>query len=693
MQLKKDKTSLRDFKEAIRHEWLETNGLGGWASSSIIGCNTRRYHGLLVAALPTHAERMALVSKLEETITINNEQFDLGVNNYGGVIHPDGNQHQVSFTKDFFPHFVYDVGGVVLKKTIAMVHGENTTLIIYDVLDAVQPFTFELLPLLSVRRYHGLIRANNEVHREAEFSNDVFRTQVYDNTPPIFIKLPGSKYHHDPHWWFHFNYDSERERGLDFVEDLYAPGEFSLTLQKGDSLGVIISTDDPSGKYAVELLAKESFRRQLLTNDLPKDAVVKQLVLAADQFIVRKPVQAPASSNGTPEQEDSLRTTVIAGYPWFTDWTRDTMVALPGLCLSIGRYEDAKNILSAFAKNVSQGMLPNHFPDNGEPIGYNNVDGTLWYFIAVYKYLEATGDREFVLNKLLPVLKDIIEWHFNGTRHGIHATEDGLLYAGEEGLQLTWMDSKIGDWVVTPRIGKAVEINALWYNALSIYATLLELNGNAGEATGMFEKAALVRKSFNEQFWNSEGGYLYDVVIDNEKDDSLRPNQLLAISLPFTLIDREKSRSILKIVTAKLYTLVGLRTLSPDDPSYASSYNGNAHQRDSRYHQGTVWSWLLGPYIDALAKLGSSRSLLKNVVDNFIYHLNEGCIGSVSEIFDAEFPHHPKGCIAQAWGVAEILRVINDYDLLAEEKPLPQAEAKKMVKDDYVSTPATDTGA
>ena len=693
MQLKKDKTSLRDFKEAIRHEWLETNGLGGWASSSIIGCNTRRYHGLLVAALPTHAERMALVSKLEETITINNEQFDLGVNNYGGVIHPDGNQHQVSFTKDFFPHFVYHVGGVVLKKTIAMVHGENTTLIIYNVLDAQQPFTFELLPLLSVRRYHGLIRANNEVHREAGFSNDVFRTQVYDNTPPIFIKVPGSEYHHDPHWWFHFNYDSERERGLDFVEDLYAPGEFSLTLQKGDSLGVIISTDDPSGKDAVGLLVKESFRRQLLTNDLPKDEVVKQLVLAADQFIVRRPVQAPASSNGTPEQEDSPRTTVIAGYPWFTDWTRDTMVALPGLCLSIGRYEDAKNILSAFAKNVSQGMLPNHFPDNGESIGYNHVDGTLWYFIAVYKYLEATGDKEFVLNKLLPVLKDIIEWHFNGTRHGIHATEDGLLYAGEEGLQLTWMDSKIGDWVVTPRMGKPVEINALWYNALSIYATLLELNGNAGEATGMFEKAALVRKSFNEQFWNSEGGYLYDVVNDNEKDDSLRPNQLLAISLPFTLIDREKSRSILKIVTAKLYTLVGLRTLSPDDPSYASSYNGNAHQRDSRYHQGTVWSWLLGPYIDALAKLGSSRSLLKNVVDNFIYHLNEGCIGSVSEIFDAEFPHHPKGCIAQAWGVAEILRVINDYDLLAEEKPVPQAETKKMVKDDYVSTPATDTGA
>jgi len=395
----------------------------------------------------------------------------------------------------------------------------------------------------------------------------------------------------------------------------------------------------------------------------------------------------------SPEESGLPKTTVVAGYHWFTDWTRDTMVALPGLCLSVGRYEDAKNILSAFAKSVNQGMLPNHFPDNGEPIGYNHVDGTLWYFIAVYKYLEATGDREFVLNKLLPVLKDIVEWHLKGTRHGIHATEDGLLYAGEEGLQLTWMDAKIGDWVVTPRMGKAVEINALWYNALSICATLLELSGDSNGATGMFEKAALARKSFNEQFWNSEGGYLYDVINDNEKDDSLRPNQLFAISLPFTLIDREKGRSILKIITAKLYTLVGLRTLSPDDPSYASCYDGNAHQRDACYHQGTVWSWLLGPYIDALAKLGSSRALLKNVIDNFTYHLDEGCLGSVSEIFDSEFPHHPKGCIAQAWGVAEILRVINDYNLIAEEESIPQTEVKKVVKENYVPTTAEDRGA
>jgi len=622
---------------------------------------------------------MSLVSKLEETITINNEQFDLGVNNYGGVIHPDGNQHQVSFAKDFFPEFVYHVGGVVLKKTIAMVHGENTTLIIYDVLDAQQPFILELLPLLSVRRYHGLIRANDAVRREYSFANDVFRTKVYDDTPEVFIKVPNAEYHHDPNWWYHFNYDMEKERGLDFVEDLFAPGEFSLTLKKGDSLGIIISTVDPSNKDAGELFTKEKLRRRSLVDDLPEDEVVKQLVLAADQFIIEKKVQR----DETPGSERAEKVAVIAGYPWFTEWTRDSMIALPGLCLSVGRNEDAKNILSAFAKCVSEGMLPNHFPDNGEPPGYNSVDGTLWYFIAIYKYLEATNDKKFVLDELLPVLGDIVEWHLKGTRHGIHTTDDGLLYAGEDGLQLTWMDAKIGDWVVTPRMGKAVEINALWYNALSIYATLLQLKGNTDEAISMFEKATSVRKSFNEQFWNSEKGYLYDVINGNEKDDSLRPNQLFAISLPFTLIDREKSRSILKIVTAKLYTLVGLRTLSPDDPSYTSCYEGNAHQRDSCYHQGTVWSWLLGPYIDALAKLGSSSSLLKNVIQNFIYHLNEGCLGSVSEIFDAEFPHHPKGSIAQAWGVAEILRVINEYNLVAEEEPIPQTEKKEVAKGDF----------
>ncbi|HEV8506279.1 MAG TPA: amylo-alpha-1,6-glucosidase [Chitinophagaceae bacterium] len=667
MQLKKNRSVLQNFYQASQCEWLETNGLGGWASSSIIGCNTRRYHGLLVAAIVPPAERMAMVSKLDETIVISNERFELSVNNYGGVIHPNGHLHQTSFTKDLFPRFTYEIGGISLKKTVAMVHGENTTLVIYDVIKSDQPFILELLPLFSVRGYHSLMRANDAVYREAGFSNDVFKAKLYDGTPEIFIKAAGARYEHNPNWYFHFNYETEKSRGLDFVEDLFTTGYFDISLKEGDSLGIIISTDDPSEKDAHELLAKEQSRKRELLKDQPRDEILHQLLLAADQFIV---------------QRDEDLKTVIAGYHWFTDWGRDTMISLPGLCLSTGRFNDAKKILSAFAKTISQGMLPNRFQDNGQPPEYNNVDGTLWYFIAIYKYLGATNDQQFVLNELLPALKEIIEWHFRGSRYHIRVTEDGLLFAGEPGVQLTWMDSKIGDWVVTPRTGKAVEINALWYNALLIYASLLELDGNSNEAIEMKQKAILARRSFNDQFWDRDKGYLYDFINNDKKDDSLRPNQLFAISLPFSLLEKTRATSIIKAVTEKLYTPVGLRSLSPDDASYIPCYEGDSFKRDSSYHQGTVWSWLLGAYVDALVKTGTEKPLIQNVIQNFAYHLNEGCIGSVSEIFDADGPHLPRGCMAQAWGVAEILRVIKDHDLVTEQIIKPKE--RKIVKDNFV---------
>lgn len=669
MQLKKDKGILQNYTEATRHEWLETNGLGGWASSSIIGCHTRRYHGLLVAAIVPPADRIAMVSKLDETVVTPSGRYELGVNNYGGVIHPHGNDYQTSFMKDLFPRFTYEVAAITLKKTIAMVHGENTTLVVYDVIRADQPFILELLPLFSVRGYHSLMRANDAVHHEANFSNHVFQTKLYDSTPDIFIKVPGGVYRHNPNWYFHFNYDMEKYRGLDFVEDLFTHGNFSISLKQGDSLGIIISTDDPADKDAHQLFLKEEKRRKQLLKEKPADETLRHLTLAADQFIVKR---------------DKDLKTIIAGYHWFTDWGRDTMISLPGLCLSTGRYGDAKKILAAFANAVNQGMLPNRFQDNGAPPEFNNVDGTLWYFIAIYKYLQATGDKEFVLHDLLPVLKEIIQWHLKGTRYNIHATEDGLLYSGEPGIQLTWMDSKIGDWVVTPRTGKAVEINALWYNALLIYASFLELNGDDDEAIDLNQRAMSAKKSFNDQFWNSERGYLYDVINGSEKDDRLRPNQLFAISLPFALIENEKARSVLKIVTEQLYTPVGLRSLSPGDPSYVSCYEGDSFKRDSCYHQGTVWSWLLGPYVDAIMKTGGaeSRGKARKVIESFIYHMNEGCIGSVAEIFDADPPHSPKGCTAQAWGVAEILRVIVDYRLDVAEIT-SQGVTKKMMKDAF----------
>jgi predicted glycogen debranching enzyme len=343
------------------------------------------------------------------------------------------------------------------------------------------------------------------------------------------------------------------------------------------------------------------------------------------------------------------------------------MISLPGLCISTKRFNDAKKILYAFAQSVDSGMLPNRFQDNAEAPEYNNVDGTLWYFIAVYKYLQATGDKEFVLNELLPVLKNIIDWHYRGTRFNIHVDEDSLLYAGEKGFQLTWMDAKVGDWVVTPRMGKPVEIQALWYNAVHIFSRLLQLNGQDDDANNMLQQARRIKESFENKFWYEEGGYLYDVINENGMPDkSFRPNQLFAISLPFPLLENGKAKSVMNLVEEKLYTPKGLRSLSPDDNRYIRFYGGSPWQRDSSYHQGTVWSWLLGAYIDGIYKTNGSSVALskaKEVIENFIPHLAEAGIGTVSEIFDGQPPHKSRGCMAQAWGVAEILRVIKTYQL------------------------------
>jgi predicted glycogen debranching enzyme len=655
IMLKKDKTILQNFNEAIQCEWLETNGLGGWSGSSIIGCNTRRYHGLLVAATLPPTERTVLLSKLDETIIAGEERFELGVNDYGEVISPTGNQYFKSFTKELFPQWTYELNGILLKKTIAMLHSENTVVIMYDVIKASKSFTLELLPLVADKFYHALTHAGSQMHWDVDFNNGLFHNKP-DGELDLYIHTAGSSYQHMPRWFKNFNYAVEKYRGQDFTEDLFNHGIVSVELKKGDSIGIIVSTEDPTGRDAHDLLAKESLRRQLLLNEQPEDETVQQLVLAADQFIVKR--------------GEDLKT-VIAGYHWFTDWGRDTMISLPGLCLSTGRFEDAKKIISAFAKSVSKGMLPNRFQDNGEEPEYNNVDGTLWYFIAVYKYLQSTNDKKFVLNEILPVLKDIIDWHYKGTRYNIHVTDDDLLYAGEEGQQLTWMDARIGTWVVvTPRMGMPVEIQALWYNALCIYSELLQLNKEKETSENFAKKAEQTKASFNQLFWNPTGNYLYDDIDENGMpNDEIRPNQLFAISLPFTLIDDDKkAEAILKIVEENLYTPVGLKSLPKSDVHYIPVYGGDQLHRDSSYHEGTVWSWLLGAYVDAVMKVEKKPAKAKKIIDAFKYHLNEGCIGSVSEIFDAEAPHHPRGCVAQAWGVAEVLRVMKDYELYGVKK-------------------------
>ncbi len=646
---------LHDFNTARSLEWLETNGLGGYASSTVAGANSRRYHGLLVAAMHPPVGRTVLLSKLDETITLessDNQRYELSANQYPGTVHPQGFQYLESFARDLFPEFIYEVHGIKLKKTIVSVHGENTTLIIYEVVTAPRKFKLELQPFCASRDYHSMSHANDSISKQYFFDNGIFQTKNYQDSPELFISVPKSTFEAAQNWYHNFEYSVEQYRGLDYQEDLFNHGKFVIDLQKGDKLGIIISTENPTRRDALKLYKQEHTRRTKLIKDVLWNDDIKRLTLAADQFIVKRCLDLK---------------TVIAGYHWFSDWGRDTMISLPGLCLSTERFDDAKKILKAFAESVSEGMLPNRFPDQGETPEYNTVDATLWFFHAIYKYYQSTSDKAFV-KTLLPVLNDIISWHYKGTRYNIHVENDGLLFSGQDGVQLTWMDAKVGDWVVTPRKGKAVEINALWHNALSIMAELLTETGKTKEAEGFKKRALQVNTSFNQVFWNEQQNCLYDYVDGDYKNTDIRPNQIYAVSLPFQLLSKDKAKQVLNVVTEKLLTPRGLRSVSADHQEYKPVYGGDQWHRDGAYHQGTVWSFLMGSYIDAVMNVKGSKGKSESarLLTEFFKHLDEACVGSVSEIFDAEPPHHPRGCIAQAWGVAETLRVCHEYDLFSQ---------------------------
>lgn len=661
MNLFKNASFLHNYELAIQAEWLETNGLGGYASSTVTGCNTRRYHGLLVAATKPPTERTVLISKLDETIVSGDQRFELGCNSYGDSISPTGYQYLDEFRRGLFTEFTYEAEGIRIRKTIAMIHEENTTLIEYEVLKAGKPFTLEFTPLITRRSYHDLGAENHLQTKTSFFDAGILTLMPYANLPEFYIALDGAEFRATNYWYNHFVYTEEQQRGLAHEEDLFSPGILTLKLEEGTKAIVMLSTSDPTGRKARQLMEAERHHRTKIINREKHHPLLKQLVFASSQFIVRR--------------DEDLKT-VIAGYHWFTDWSRDTMIALHGLCLTTNRLDDAMKILKAFANSVSEGMLPNRFLDRGQQPEYNNADGTLWYFVAIHQYLEAGGNRKFVSEQLLPVLQEIIDWHYQGTRYGIKAADDHLLFAGEEGMQLTWMDAKVGDWVVTPRIGKAVEINALWYNAHMIYAGLLRQHGGKKKAKSYRKNAKRIKKAFLKVFWNETIGYLNDVVNNDHADTSLRPNQLFAISLCFPLLKGKKAAAILEVTEQKLLTPFGLRSLSPDDGNYRGRYAGNISERDGAYHQGTVWSWLIGPYVDALFNTYGKEAKAKaqRAINPLIGHLQDAGIGSISEIFDGDAPHHPRGCIAQAWSVAELLRVIRQYKLYDFGQSSPEAQ-------------------
>jgi predicted glycogen debranching enzyme len=656
MNIKLQKQEINNLEQSTFLEWIETNGLGGWASGTISGINSRRYHGLLVAATEPPVGRMVMVSKIAETIFTENETVELDANNFNGHIHPKGFQFLESFEKDLFPVFRYKIGNLELTKTIFMVDSSNTTVIKYEIKGNNDPIKIKIKPFIAGKNYHWMSKANGHISTAYSFKDGIFKVKPYDFTPSLYIHTLEADFHYSPDWYYNYFYAIEQERVQEYNEDLFTYGEFFAYLTKEKPYYVVLSTERLNNFDPEIAFEKEKKRKQALLKSAEKeDFFLQTLLLAADQFIVKR--------------GDNFKT-IIAGYHWFADWGRDTMISLPGLCIETGRYDDAKKILSAFAQVVDQGMIPNRFADFGEVPEYNNADGTLWYFIALHYYLEKTKDYKFAQNELYQILIDILDWHYKGTRYGIKMDSDYLLKTGELGSQLTWMDAKVGDWVVTPRVGKPVEINALWYNVHKIMADISSKIGKKEKQIDFENKANLILKSFKKSFDIKGCDYLPDVFIDEQNIDwSIRPNQLFALSLPYPLITAAKAKKILKLTEEQLLTTKGLRSLSPKDQNYRPYYTGDQLSRDGAYHQGTVWSWLIGPYLIAKMEIEGKSSLKKaqKWFKEFEPHLREACIGQISEIFDATEPHYPKGCIAQAWGVAEVLRAYKKYLTLLKQ--------------------------
>ncbi len=645
-----DESRCRDFQTATSLEWLETNGQGGFAFGTVSGAATRRYHSYLTAALNPPVGRYALVAKFEETLEINGEFFELSSNNYPGTVYPKGYEFLTSFRLDPFPIWTFRCGDILLEKRLFMPKGRNATVVRYSTskhaFKTKQKIRLKVRPLISCKDYHTIIRRGDLPATGYKIQDGVIEMQPDPSIDAvIFFSHNAASVIPTGYWYENFQYLIEAERGFDYSEDLYQPFEMEFDFRR--DVSVIISTGRSIEAAAAAELEKSEInrRKKILQRSGLQTEFEKSLVLAADQFIV-------ARGNGN---------TIIAGYPWFSDWGRDTMISLSGLALVTNRNETARSILIEYAKYVSEGMIPNRFPDKGESPDYNTADATLWYFEAVRAYVEKTGDIELVETHLYKTLAEIIRWHLNGTRYQIRVDTDGLLQAGTPQTQLTWMDAKSGERVFTPRNGKPVELQALWYNALRSMADFAEVLGYDDDRVRFDSLANLTRFSFNAVFWNADAGCLYDVVENGRRDASVRPNQLFAIALPHPVLERRHWRTVVDRVRSDLLTPFGLRTLSPADPNYVGRYEGPPASRDAAYHQGTVWAWLMGPFIDAFRRAYAEEKDVESeslgLLAAFEDHLKTACLGQISEIFDGDPPHTPRGCPAQAWSVAEILRV------------------------------------
>lgn len=643
-------SSLQDnVREFGKHEWLVTNGIGGYAAGTVSGILSRHYHGLLIAALEPPLGRTLTVVKLNEYATYQDKEYGLSLDETeSGMVDDDHLKTLKHFHLDMgMPVWTYQFANIELEKRIWMEQGENTTYVQYTLVQATKPLSLSLEVMVNYRDHHAstIIKDDRTWRMQLNPIKDGLQVIAQDGATPFYVLAEGGLA--TPHhvWVKGYYKSTEAYRGEPTRDDHLLAGTLEVILQRGQSVTFVCSTNPRAELNGSEALKRQRDYAQSLF-DIAKVsgalAEFRQLVLAADQFIVRR---------ATPEHPDGM--SILAGFPWFSDWGRDTMIALPGLTLTTGRHEVAAKILRTFARYVDQGMLPNRFPDEGETPEYNTVDATLWYFEAIRAYYAATSDKR-LLQELMPVLKDIIHWHLKGTRYSIKVDPtDALLYAGEADVQLTWMDVKIDDWVVTPRTGKAVEVNALWYNALRVMQDFAAI---CGEDPAPYDTAAnRVQESFNK-FWN--GSYCDDVIGGADGNDSrFRPNQVIAAALHYSPLDAEKQKAIVDLCAEKLLSPVGLRSLAPDDPAYIGHYGGDRRTRDAAYHQGTVWGWLIGSFVAAHLCVYNDKAQARKFLEPFISHLSAHGLGTISEIFDGDAPHSPRGCFAQAWSVAEVLRV------------------------------------
>jgi predicted glycogen debranching enzyme len=628
----------RDFARSSQLEWLDTNHTGAFAMGTVAGVNTRRYHSLLIASQNPPDNRLSILSRVEETIAFSGKTFELAAAQYPGAVQPRAFELLDEFRTYPFPSWRYNLDGATLQKTVCLLDNQQSVLLCYRASQACQ---MRIRLMFSLRDYHSLRRQDDGLSHTARFADGRCAFTPYAGLPTLTLLHAGQSFLPDSQWYLNNEYLRELDRGLDFREDLYSPGSLLFEVPANTRVWLLATIEADAWTKQLDSAAIDA----IVSSETKRRTFRHPMARALDQFRITREANKPS---------------LIAGYPWFTDWSRDILISLPALARAGFAASETKAILSMLLEQRAHGLLPNRFCDQLGMLEYNTVDATLWFFIAAHDYLEQSGDLPFLAQTLYPAAVEIIDWHNRGTAFNIKNDPfDGLLAAGIPGVQLTWMDAKIGDHVITPRIGKPVEINALWYNALKITAGWARALGHSADSNNFNTQANTTRDSFQRKFWNHQTGCLFDVLSSSGSDASIRPNQIFSLSLPFPLLDRDRAQSIITVVRNELMTPMGLRTLAPTDSSYRGRFEGDMTARDSAYHQGTVWPWLTGPFILAyLYAFGNnpfSLAYCSGLLEGLASQIGACCLGSISEVYDGDAPQRPGGCPAQLWSVAQFI--------------------------------------